>query len=245
MKTKWGSCHVDNKQILLNLELAKKPPECLEYILVHELVHLLERKHSERFKNYLDQYLPKWQEIKPFINEGNTLEFNNLKRVVMLFFFKTMFLMLSALVFLGGASAGEIACKASQEDINLAATLIQTSESYIDYLDSVGVQEISAVASSYEVGSSLDKQRMKLIKNFSLISSSSKQLVNEHLSSPLNRAINWAYIQFLVSDSILYMKDMEMFKLVDSSHLVLYGSVLPFSIHNHLEENLLKNKLCK
>lgn len=68
MKTKWGSCHVENKRILLNLELAKKPPECLEYILVHELVHLLERKHSDRFKAYMDQYLPNWQEVKQLLN---------------------------------------------------------------------------------------------------------------------------------------------------------------------------------
>lgn len=47
MKTKWGSCSIENQRILVNLELAKKPPECLEYILVHELVHLLERTHSE------------------------------------------------------------------------------------------------------------------------------------------------------------------------------------------------------
>lgn len=71
MKTKWGSCHVQNKRILLNLELAKKPPECLEYIVVHELVHLLERKHSERFKSYLDQYLPNWQESKHLLNRSH------------------------------------------------------------------------------------------------------------------------------------------------------------------------------
>ena len=49
MKTKWGACNTDAKRIWLNLELAKKPPICLEYILVHELVHLLERNHNDRF----------------------------------------------------------------------------------------------------------------------------------------------------------------------------------------------------
>lgn len=50
MKTKWGSCNTQSQRIWLNLELAKKPPECLEYIPVHELVHLLERNHNERFR---------------------------------------------------------------------------------------------------------------------------------------------------------------------------------------------------
>lgn len=69
MKTKWGSCHVQNKRILLNLELAKKPPECLEYIVVHELVHLLERKHSERFIALLDTFYPSWREVKARLNQ--------------------------------------------------------------------------------------------------------------------------------------------------------------------------------
>jgi predicted metal-dependent hydrolase len=61
MKTKWGSCNIAKKTIWLNLELAKKPPECLEYILVHELVHLLERHHNDRFRDYMDRYMPHWQ----------------------------------------------------------------------------------------------------------------------------------------------------------------------------------------
>lgn len=68
MKTKWGSCNTEAKRIWLNLELAKKPPECLEYILVHELVHLLERKHSERFKAYMDKFLPDWKERRNLLN---------------------------------------------------------------------------------------------------------------------------------------------------------------------------------
>lgn len=62
MKTKWGSCNIQAKRIWLNLELVKKPPECLEYILVHELVHLLERKHNEQFQAFMDQFLPNWRE---------------------------------------------------------------------------------------------------------------------------------------------------------------------------------------
>lgn len=61
MKTKWGSCNITKRRIWLNLELAKKPLECLEYVLVHELVHLHERYHNDRFKAYMSKYLPQWQ----------------------------------------------------------------------------------------------------------------------------------------------------------------------------------------
>lgn len=76
MKTKWGSCNTQAKRIWLNLELAKKPPECLEYILVHELVHLLERNHNERFKAHMDKLLPDWQERKELLN-GSPLTYDN------------------------------------------------------------------------------------------------------------------------------------------------------------------------
>ena len=69
MKTKWGSCNAGTKRIWLNLELAKKPPECLEYILVHELVHLLERKHNERFRVHMDKFLPNWRERRDLLNK--------------------------------------------------------------------------------------------------------------------------------------------------------------------------------
>lgn len=62
MKTKWGSCNVAARRIWLNLELAKKPEPCLEYIVVHELVHLLERQHNERFTALMDRYLPDWRQ---------------------------------------------------------------------------------------------------------------------------------------------------------------------------------------
>jgi predicted metal-dependent hydrolase len=61
MKTKWGSCNHRAGSIRLNTDLARKPRECLEYILVHELVHLLEPTHNERFKILMDRFLPKWQ----------------------------------------------------------------------------------------------------------------------------------------------------------------------------------------
>lgn len=61
MKTKWGACNIEAKRIWLNLELAKKPKICLEYIIVHELIHLLERNHNDRFVAYLDEYMPKWR----------------------------------------------------------------------------------------------------------------------------------------------------------------------------------------
>ena len=68
MKTKWGSCNREAKRIWLNLELAKKPPECLEYIVVHEMVHLLERRHNGKFTAYMDEYLPKWRFYKEDLN---------------------------------------------------------------------------------------------------------------------------------------------------------------------------------
>ena len=68
MKTLWGSCSHERGTIRLNVELAKKPPECLEYILVHELVHLLEPTHNARFVKLLDQFMPKWQFYRDEIN---------------------------------------------------------------------------------------------------------------------------------------------------------------------------------
>lgn len=69
MKTKWGSCNTQSKRIWINLELAKKPPECLEYILVHELVHLLERHHSDRFLALMDRYLPNWSDTRQLLKD--------------------------------------------------------------------------------------------------------------------------------------------------------------------------------
>lgn len=68
MKTKWGTCNIEEGRIWLNLELAKKPVTCIEYIIVHEMVHLLERHHNERFIAYMDRFLPAWREIKRELN---------------------------------------------------------------------------------------------------------------------------------------------------------------------------------
>ena len=61
MKTRWGSCNTAARRIWLNLELVKKPGACLEYILVHEMVHLLERRHNDRFREFMDGLMPKWR----------------------------------------------------------------------------------------------------------------------------------------------------------------------------------------
>ena len=68
MKTRWGTCNIRSKNICLSLQLAKKPPRCLEYVVVHELVHLLEKSHNNIFKSYLDQFLPEWRTIKKEMN---------------------------------------------------------------------------------------------------------------------------------------------------------------------------------
>ena len=68
MKTKWGTCNTKAKRIWLNLEIAKKPFECLEYIIVHELVHLLERRHNEKFVKYMNEFMPKWRFYREELN---------------------------------------------------------------------------------------------------------------------------------------------------------------------------------
>lgn len=70
MKTRWGSCNALARRIWLNLELAKKPPQCLEYILVHELVHLRVREHDERFRRLMDGLMPGWQRIRDELNQA-------------------------------------------------------------------------------------------------------------------------------------------------------------------------------
>lgn len=70
MKTRWGSCNIEAKRIWLNLELAKKDPICLEYILVHEVVHLLERHHTERFRALMDRAMPDWRLRRDKLNHS-------------------------------------------------------------------------------------------------------------------------------------------------------------------------------
>ena len=68
MKTRWGTCTIEAQRIWLNLELIKKPVHCLEYIIVHEMVHLLERHHNERFQGYMNRYMPLWQYYREELN---------------------------------------------------------------------------------------------------------------------------------------------------------------------------------
>jgi predicted metal-dependent hydrolase len=68
MKTKWGTCNIEAQRIWLNLELAKKPVSCLEYIVIHEMTHLLERNHNSRFVALMNQFMPNWKEVKEELN---------------------------------------------------------------------------------------------------------------------------------------------------------------------------------
>jgi predicted metal-dependent hydrolase len=70
MKTKWGTCTVEARRIWLNLELAKKPVQCLEYIVVHELTHLLERHHNDRFIAIMDKHMPQWRMYRQELNSA-------------------------------------------------------------------------------------------------------------------------------------------------------------------------------
>tara|TARA_Y100001980_G_C14192928_1_gene59486 strand:- start:39 stop:497 length:459 start_codon:yes stop_codon:yes gene_type:complete len=76
MRTKWGTCNTEAKRIWLNLELAKKPKECIEYIIVHELVHLLERSHNQNFVKFMNQFMPKWRFYR---DELNRLPFSHVR----------------------------------------------------------------------------------------------------------------------------------------------------------------------
>lgn len=70
MKTKWGACTADARRIWLNLELVKKPIQCLEYLVMHELAHLVERHHNERFVSLMDRHMPQWRHHRKALNEA-------------------------------------------------------------------------------------------------------------------------------------------------------------------------------
>ncbi len=70
MKTRWGSCNTEARTIRINTELAKKDSDCLEYIVVHELVHLLERSHNDRFRRLMDKFYPKWSDVRDQLNQA-------------------------------------------------------------------------------------------------------------------------------------------------------------------------------
>ena len=74
MTTRWGTCNVKTGKIWLNLQLAKKPPVCLEYVILHELVHLVEKTHGKRFVSMMDKYMPMWRETKATLN-AQTLDY--------------------------------------------------------------------------------------------------------------------------------------------------------------------------
>lgn len=77
MTTRWGTCNTRTGKIWLNLQLAKKTPECLEYVILHELVHLVEKRHNERFASLMDKYMPMWREVKAALNEQRLEVENN------------------------------------------------------------------------------------------------------------------------------------------------------------------------
>lgn len=68
MKTRWGSCNPAAPRIWLNLELAKKAPDCIEYLVVHELAHLIEPNHGERFVALMDRFMPRWRIVRDELN---------------------------------------------------------------------------------------------------------------------------------------------------------------------------------
>lgn len=70
MKTMWGNCHVEDKTIVLNTELAKKSIESIEYIVVHEMNHLLERNHNDKYIKYMNKFLPKWRHLRTELNRS-------------------------------------------------------------------------------------------------------------------------------------------------------------------------------
>ena len=69
MKTRWGTCNIRERRIWLSLHLAKYPPQCLECVITHELVHLLERGHNRRFYHFMDQFYPDWRTVKKILAE--------------------------------------------------------------------------------------------------------------------------------------------------------------------------------
>lgn len=69
MQSSWGKCHKDTGKVMFNLQLAKKPLNCIEYVVAHELTHLIEQNHTDKFRHILGTYLPGWQKIKEQLNE--------------------------------------------------------------------------------------------------------------------------------------------------------------------------------
>ena len=74
MRTRWGTCNIGARRIWLNLELARRPESCLEYVVVHEMVHLLEAGHNRRFYTLMDRFLPEWKQVRSLLNSGRSTE---------------------------------------------------------------------------------------------------------------------------------------------------------------------------
>jgi len=68
MRSKWGSCNHDTRKVVLNLQLAKKDFQCVEFVILHELVHIKEKNHTKRFVSIMDSYMPNWREVKNKLN---------------------------------------------------------------------------------------------------------------------------------------------------------------------------------
>lgn len=69
MKTRWGSCNVETHHININLALLKKPPQCLEYVVVHEMTHILEASHSQVFWDYMTRFYPDWKQVRKYLSD--------------------------------------------------------------------------------------------------------------------------------------------------------------------------------
>lgn len=69
MKTRWGSCNIKTHHININLALSKKPPECLEYVVVHEMTHILEGSHNQVFWGYMSEFYPDWKRVRKYLND--------------------------------------------------------------------------------------------------------------------------------------------------------------------------------
>lgn len=69
MKTRWGSCNTDSGRIWINLQLVKRPVNCLEYVVAHEIIHLLEKDHNDNFKELINKYYPNWKSAKEELNK--------------------------------------------------------------------------------------------------------------------------------------------------------------------------------
>ena len=69
MKTRWGSCNVKTHHININLALLDKPEECLEYVVVHEMTHILEPSHNQVFWGYMSEFYPDWRRVRRYLND--------------------------------------------------------------------------------------------------------------------------------------------------------------------------------